>query len=488
LINVFDHSLIRVSRMSHYKMFDKYRDEILNGSVLRVLFKLGLPLMIVNILMLAYNLADAYWLGRYNEYALSVPRQAWPVIMLFAAFINSFSAANMAILSQYIGARVYDKAGSVVSNLFTFNILYGLIGCLILNLFAEPIFSIVVRTPPEIFGYTIIYVRIMSIDLILSSILFTLSTLMQSIGDTMTPARIQSYGAIINAILDPFFINGAYVIPPMGVAGAALVSITSRLSTLLMLIMVFRRRYGFIKISIKPRLDPTWLRLTLYAGTPIYAMMVSNSLAFTLNNSIVNSFGVIAATAFAVGFIILDIADNILWGLTQAVTIMVGQNLGAEKFSRARMIGLKASHTLFLLIAAGAVFVYVFHENFVTFFVESREIIDEANLMISLTSLTLPFFGLFFTGLSVGRGSGRTLVPSLIGIIRLWGIRLGMGYYLSIILSLGTFGYWIALSLSNLAGGLLAYIWVRYGKWAKPIIKKNNMNMSSKNGDEKISQ
>ena len=459
-------------------MFDKYRDEILSGSILRVLFKLGLPLMIVNIVMLAYNLADAYWLSRYSEYAISVPRQAWPVLMLFNAFILSFSSANMAILSQYIGARVYDKVNSTLSNLFTFNIVYGLTSFTILNLFAQEVFKYVVRTPPEIFDYTIIYVRIMSLDLILSSILFTLSTFMQSVGDTRTPARIQSYGSLLNAFLDPFFINGYFLLPALGVAGAALASILSRLFSLTLLYSVFRRRYGFVKLRFNPRIDVEWLKLTLYAGIPIYAMMASNMLAFTFNNAIVNSFGIVAATALAVGFIILDIADNVLWGLTQAVTIMVGQNLGAGNTGRAREIALKASHTLFLIIGAGTIFVYLFRRNFILFFVEKPDIVSEADLLISLTSLTLPFFGLFFTGLSVGRGSGHTLVPSIIGIVRLWIVRLGLGYYMAVVMGMGTFGYWTAISLSNFVGGILSYIWIRYGDWAKPIIKRKSLRTS----------
>ncbi|MEM1675493.1 MAG: MATE family efflux transporter, partial [Desulfurococcaceae archaeon] len=97
---------------SHYIVLDKYRDEIVSGSVVRVLFKIGLPLMLFNIVMLLYNIADAYWLSRYSQYAVSIPRQSWPVLMLFNAFIMSFSSANMAIISQYIGARMYDRVNS----------------------------------------------------------------------------------------------------------------------------------------------------------------------------------------------------------------------------------------------------------------------------------------------------------------------------------------------------------------------------------------
>jgi len=458
--------------MRYHSVLDKYRDMVVNGPVLRVLFKLGVPLMIVNVIMLLYNLADAYWLSRYMEYAVSIPRQAWPVLMLFNAFIMSFSMANMAILSQYMGARIYDKVNSTISNLFTLNILYGVLGYGLLYSISDPLFKYVVRTPVEIFDQTIVYVRIMGLDMIISSFMFTISVLLQSIGDTRTPARIQSFGAVVNAILDPFLINGYFIFPKLGVAGAAYASILSRLLSLIILYVVFHRRYGFIKIRFKPGIETEWLRLTLYAGVPLYAMQVSNMLAFIFNNSIVNSFGIVAATAMAVGFIIMDIADNVLMGFTQAATIMIGQNLGAGRKDRAREVALKSSHTLFLVIVAGAVIVYLLRKSFIQVFVVDDDVVAEADTFISLTAISLPFFGLFFMGLAVGRGSGRTLIPSIIGVIRLWLIRLLFGYYISTIIGMGTFGYWLAISLSNFVGGVLAYIWIKIGDWNKPIIKE----------------
>ncbi|MEM1845884.1 MAG: MATE family efflux transporter [Desulfurococcaceae archaeon] len=460
---------------SHYIVLDKYRDEIVSGSVVRVLFKIGLPLMLFNIVMLLYNIADAYWLSRYSQYAVSIPRQSWPVLMLFNAFIMSFSSANMAIISQYIGARMYDRVNSTVSYLFTLNLTYSLLSFTALNLFVYHVFKYIVRTPEEIFFETINYVRVFSIDVLLNSFVFTLSITMQCIGDTRTPARVQIYGVVLNAILDPFLINGFYSIPSLGAIGAALASVISRIVSLIILYVVFIRKYSFIKIKPSLRIDRDWFRLTIRAGLPIYAMQVSNMFAFVINHSIINSLGIVAATAFAVGFLILDIADNVLMGFTQAATVIIGQNLGAGNTGRSREIAVKSSHILFLIISIGSIFVYFFRRNFIEIFVKDSCIVSETDLFVSLSALTLPFFGLFFMGLAVGRGSGYTLIPTLIGITRLWIVRIFFGYHISIVMGMGTYGYWLAITISNFLGGLLAYIWIRYGKWNKPIIKKQQI-------------
>ncbi|MEM2500813.1 MAG: MATE family efflux transporter, partial [Candidatus Bathyarchaeia archaeon] len=105
-------------------------------------------------------------------------------------------------------------------------------------------------------------------------------------------------------------------------------------------------------------------------------------------------------------------------------------------------------------------------------FTESQPIIIETNLFLQNLLPTLPFFGLTMVAMSTGRGSGYTLIPTLIGIFRLWGIRIGLGYLLAFILGMGSFGAWLAIALSNVVGGIASIFWIKYGNWAKPIVRR----------------
>ncbi|MCC6016050.1 MAG: hypothetical protein LM582_03295 [Desulfurococcaceae archaeon] len=75
--------------------------------------------MITDVIMLIYNLTDAYWLSQFSSYALAVPRQTWPMFLVFNSIIIGITNANLAILSQYIGAQMYDKVSETVSKFFT---------------------------------------------------------------------------------------------------------------------------------------------------------------------------------------------------------------------------------------------------------------------------------------------------------------------------------------------------------------------------------
>ena len=78
------------------------------------------------------------------------------------------------------------------------------------------------------------------------------------------------------------------------------------------------------------------------------------------------------------------------------------------------------------------------------------------------------------SAMSTGRGSGHTLFPTGVNIFRLWGIRLGMGYLLAFTLLMGSLGIWLAISLSNVVGGVIAVLWIKYGNWAKAVVKRDS--------------
>jgi Na+-driven multidrug efflux pump len=78
---------------------DRYRDSIVNGSVVRTLLRLGLPLIVVQLVNVSYNIADAFWLSMYSDVSMAIPRQVWSLIMFFNTFLMALSTANIALLS-----------------------------------------------------------------------------------------------------------------------------------------------------------------------------------------------------------------------------------------------------------------------------------------------------------------------------------------------------------------------------------------------------
>lgn len=450
---------------------DRYRDVIVGGPIVRTLLRLGLPLTVVELIHISYNVADAFWLSRYSSVAMVVPRQVWPLFMFFNAFLIALSTANMALLSQYVGARRYGDASDVASKFFTTAVLFGIASCITYMSVRYYVFRYVVMPPSEVFSDVMDYSGIIAYDLMLSSLVITYSTILQSIGDTRIPAVVGGVSAVTNIVLDPFLILGIPPFPRLGVVGAAIATVFSRFVAVVMLAWLVRRRFPDLRVRFVGSISGEWVLKNLAIGGPMLVFSMSNSLAFMFQIALVNSFGIITAAAFAIGFIVMEIADAAIWGMSMPTAIMVGQNLGAGNLSRCRLIAYKASLTLGVLTGAASVAVYLFRVPLINSFTSDVLVFYEAIRFLDLFIFSLPFFALFFIGMSVGRGSGHTLVPMLLGVVRLWLFRICLGYLLAYYVGLGSYGIWIALSLSNVVSGVASFMWVRYGGWVRSVIK-----------------
>ncbi|MCS7111082.1 MAG: MATE family efflux transporter [Ignisphaera sp.] len=456
-------------------LITKYRDKILHGSLYRVLIWLGLPIVLVQLVNISYNLADAFWLSQYSTVTLAVPRQVWPTFMLFQALAMALSAANQTLISQYVGAKMYNEAARVIRQYLTVSTSFGAILGISYYLLRPLVFSSITTVPQEIYNDVLSYSAIITVDLTASYFGLCFTTILQSIGDTKSPAVVNGVSALINIVLDPFMILGIGPFPRMGVVGAAIATVIARISGGAILVHIVLKRFSFLRIAFTSAIDAFWVKSMIRIGLPILLMNVLNSTAFMFQLRLINLFGIVASTAWGIGFTTIDLADAVMWGLTQATAIVIGQCLGAQSTDRAKLTA-KASNTIVgLSLTVGGAVTYLIRGAIISLFLSndnplSMSIYIETERFLTWALGTLPFFGLFFVGMSVGRGSGHTLYPTVIGIVRLWIIRIGLGYLLS--LYIGSSGVWMAFGLSNIFSGIASLIWVNRGGWAKPVIKR----------------
>ncbi|MEM1602830.1 MAG: MATE family efflux transporter [Candidatus Bathyarchaeia archaeon] len=457
---------------SDFSSIARYRDKIVSGPIFSMLLRLGAPPLLNQLIIVAYNTADAYWLSQYSDVTVAVPRQTWPIIMLFQALAMALTAACLSIVSQYVGGKAYREASRSASRFFTILFFAGGMFCVALMVLRGVIFTFIISTPPEIFDDVLRYSGVIAFDIFLNYISMTFTTLLQSLGDTRRPALVNAVAVSLNMLLDPFLVLGIGPFPRLGVVGAALTDVMGKIISALTLAYIIKRDYPDLRITFTKDIDFKWAALVVRISLPIFILGLTNSFAFLIQLRIVNSFGVVVATSYAIGFVIMDIVDAALFGLSGATAIMIGQNLGAGNIRRAKEIAYKSCLLVFSLVAAGATIIYPIRASLIEVFTESQPIIIETNLFLQNLLPTLPFFGLTMVAMSTGRGSGYTLIPTLIGIFRLWGIRIGLGYLLAFILGMGSFGAWLAIALSNVVGGIASIFWIKYGNWAKPIVRR----------------
>src|SRR5215213_4130781 len=91
------------------------RKELLEGPIIRSLLKLAIPLVLANVLQSAYQLIDAFWVGRLGGDAVAAVSVTTPVVFLFIALGFGLAIAGSTLIAQYVGAGNYAMVNHVAA-------------------------------------------------------------------------------------------------------------------------------------------------------------------------------------------------------------------------------------------------------------------------------------------------------------------------------------------------------------------------------------
>ncbi|KPJ73582.1 hypothetical protein AMJ52_03420 [candidate division TA06 bacterium DG_78] len=449
---------------------ERMRGEILNGSIEKTLLRLAYPLIFFNLIFIIYNLTDTFWLGKLGREAVSAPTVSFPFIWTMMSFGAGFAVAGFAFISQYAGAAQWDKVKHNIANLLTLmffsSLLLGVIG-----FFIAPWILYVLGVPADAYMNAVIYLRVMFLGVPFTFEGFAFSFALRAIGDTKTPTIINSVAILLNVVLDPLLIFGIGPFPRLEVLGAALATIIAySVASILSIYLIFSGKLGikFFLSEFKP--DFGLYKKLFTVGLPASIGQSLNALGFVVVMGIVSHFGSVVIAAYGIGQRIINLIFSVSDGISMAMSTMVGQNLGAQNFNRIKTIVRKTIIINTILISIPTIIIFLLRTKVVGIFINDPLVITEGSIFYTYFLISMPFFGIFFISTNVVRSAGRTKESMVIGVIRLWGLRVPLAYFLSMLW--GERGIWIGMALSNIIGAGLAYLWYRRETWRVPVTKE----------------
>jgi putative MATE family efflux protein len=173
-----------------------------------------------------YHLVDTFWLGQLSYQAIAAVTITFPFYIAAVAIGVGTGVGANALASRRFGERNIEATNQVAGQIFPLTAVFGLVFTIIGVLFARPVATLLGATP-DIVAMTADY--LVFIGWGMPFILFRLMSrnVFQAAGDAIKPMIFTIVGAVLNAILDPFFIFGWGPFPEMGVGGAGLATTIS---------------------------------------------------------------------------------------------------------------------------------------------------------------------------------------------------------------------------------------------------------------------
>ena len=444
----------------------KNKNKLIEGSIIKSIISLSIPILFANLLQTAYQLTDAFWVGRLGTNAIAAVSISFPILFFLTSLGRGLTMAGTILVSQHKGRenkRDIDHISTqTLSIVFVIAIILAVFGYLF-----SPCLISLMNTEQKVFLQAVSYIKISFIGIIFVFIYMTFQSLMRGIGDVKTPMFIVLGGVLLNLILDPLFIFGSHFTPSFGVSGAALATIgTQGLSAIVGVYILIKGNHQ-IQLHL-PDLKPDWkiIKKIFHLGLPVSIEQSARSLGMVVMMFLVTSFGTMTLAAYGIGSWILGFIIIPALSLSIATSALVGQNIGAGKIQRAKKITEISSLIGFIVLTTVGLLLFIFAKNISALFIPNdNQTIQASAVFIKYMALTFGFIGVQMSINGLFRGSGNTKISMAISIISLWLLRIPLAYILSRYTSLAEVGLWLAFPIANIVSVIVALGWFFKGTW-----------------------
>ena len=446
------------------------REEILNGSLFKVIVALAVPVVINSLLQTMYNLTDTFWLGKLGTDELAAINLVTPVQNMIVNFGSGFTVAATVLISQYLGARKDEDAMSMANQAYVCAMGFALI-CAILCVCFSPAVVRWLGGQEDIYTYGKLYLQLVVLDMPFLYTVNMFAAIHQAQGDTVSPMLLNFMGICINMLLDPLLM----MVFHLGVAGAAFATVFAKaVPAVIAFVLLIRKKQGIYLDLLHVKFEKDKLKNIVVVGLPSAIGGSTMQLGFLLMTKSVLVYGKQAMAAYGIGNKVNGLISLPASGIGSATSIIVGQNVGANQIERAQQ-GYRIARRIavvFLLIGGLILSRNPVSTAIVRIFSKDEQVVAYAADFLSIMAFWCFTNGIHDTTSGLFKGSGHTMVNMVVDISRLWIFRLGTLFVCQNILHLGVRSVWFSVVISN---GIAAFaLWITYltGIWKRKKIKK----------------
>jgi putative MATE family efflux protein len=444
------------------------RKASLEGPIITSLLQLAVPIVLANILQAAYQLVDAFWVGRLGGPAVAAVAVSTPVTFLTIALGVGLAIAGSILIAQHFGAgnksMVNHIAAQTLLMVALVSIVLGAAGYAL-----SPLFLKLLKVSPDVYTGALGFMRISFIGLVFNFSFFVFQSLMRGVSKPTVPVFIVLGTVVLNFALDPIFIFGWGPIHGAGVEGAAIATVgTQSIAAVIGYVILFRGKHG-IHLERKDFI-PDWqyIKRAFVIGFPASIEQSMRALGLTIMTFLITSFGTTTVASYGAGSNLLQVVMIPAMGLSMAISTLAGHNIGAGNPNRAAQIGKLGSLLGFVVLTAMGVLSFFFARQLIAFFVPGDPaVINGGATFLRTMCLAWGFMGVQLCLTGVLRASGNMMIPLVLTMVSQWVLQFPIAYVLSRHTSLGERGLWYAFPASYIIITLITMGVYAKGDWKK---------------------
>lgn len=394
-----------------------------NGPVFGKIIRFSIPLMLTGLLQLFYHAADMIVVGRFSgSDALAAVGSTSSLTQLIINVFMGLSVGTSVAVAQSLGAKDNKAVSDTVHTSISIGLICGVFVALF-GFFMSKTFLVAMDTPLDIIEKSTIYMKIHFLGIPASMLYNFSASILRAAGDTKRPLIFLGISGLVNVGLNLVFVIGF----SMSVVGVALGTIISQYLSVIMVLICLIKSNKSYKLDIKKlKIHKEKLFKIIRIGVPAGLQSSLFSISNVFIQSSINSFGSSAIAGNTAASNLESFVYMAMNALQHAAITFTGQNVGAKKPERIKKVC--ASCTLLTTIVGvvlGGLVYIVFSKPLLRIYIPA----DEAAVAVGIIRLSIIGVAHFICGIMevmVGtlRGMGQSLVPMLVSVIGVCGLRI----------------------------------------------------------------
>ena len=309
----------------------KMTTDMTEGKIIPQLTGFTIPLILGNLFQLTYNAADSVIVGKFvGDDALAAVGTAGPIMNMVILFISGMCMGAGILMSTQYGAKKYAQLECQISTAMIGGLAFSAAVTVLLLIFAHPLL-VLLQVPQDIIGTAAVYLRIIFSGLTFTFIYNFFSNTLRALGDSRAPLIFLIISAVLNVVLDLFFV----LVLRWGVPGSALATVLSEALCCLFCLGYIKKKVPLLCLGEKWKVfDRAVLGRTFSYGITSALQQMCVQLGKICVQTIVNVQGVAFIAAFTAINRVDDFAMTPQQNIAHASTTFMAQNRGAGKNRR----------------------------------------------------------------------------------------------------------------------------------------------------------
>ncbi len=402
-------------------MHDHKSMDMVHGPLVRNILIFAFPLMLSNLLQIAFNAADTIIVGKFSgQAALAAVGATGSLINLIISLFNGLGISSNIVIARQIGRNEKERISASVHTAYFLAIAGGIL-LTVIGLFLSPVMLGFMGTPENIVDLSTLYLRIYFLGSLPMLIYNFGAAILRSGGDTARPTFYMMVSGVLNVILNLIFVIGL----KLSVAGVAAATVISQTVSAVMITRALLRETGDLKLDFKKLMpDRELTGLIMKIGIPAGLQGMMWAISNVAVQSAINSFGSIVVAGNAAAANIESFVYIGMGAFNQAAITFTSQNAGAGDKARIRRI----FHTILVMIVAASWSVgalsWLFGRTLLSFYTNDPAVVDAGMVRMWYVVFWLFINGILDVPAASMRGMGYSSLPTVVMLLGIVGVRL----------------------------------------------------------------